>query len=300
MRFDNTAALADEGVAAIGRLFNRRLRWIFREVAKRDVGIDAQVEVCRDGLVTSRLLALQIKSGSSYFREPLANGWIYRGGPDHLDYFLAHSLPVLLVLYDPEEERAWWQEVTAANARRTEHGWTLHIPRAQEVEPEAADAMDAIAHTVPSGEWSRLPRLKRLSSASTGLAPIYEVLAAARRELQISTSTISPEFVAILDFLSVEISVKLLVAADARSREALKLASPRSRLEVMLTRQPLHAKYLIVDGRVAWMSSGSLTWSLHHNYEVLEPIDGRPRVRALIREFEDVWASSWPLADLEP
>jgi Domain of unknown function (DUF4365) len=63
MRFEKSDAVADEGVAAVNMLFSRELRWIFREVSERDVGVDAQVEVCRERLATSRLLALQIKAG---------------------------------------------------------------------------------------------------------------------------------------------------------------------------------------------------------------------------------------------
>jgi hypothetical protein len=73
MRFEKSDAVADEGVAAVNMLFSRELRWIFREVSKRDVGVDAQVEVCRERLATSRLLALQIKAGESYFTESMAD-----------------------------------------------------------------------------------------------------------------------------------------------------------------------------------------------------------------------------------
>jgi hypothetical protein len=40
----NPTLAADEGVAAVIMPFSRELRWIFREVSKRDVGIDAEVE----------------------------------------------------------------------------------------------------------------------------------------------------------------------------------------------------------------------------------------------------------------
>ena len=53
MRFEKSDAVADEGVAAVNMLFSRELRWIFREVSTRDVGVDAQVDVCRERLATS-------------------------------------------------------------------------------------------------------------------------------------------------------------------------------------------------------------------------------------------------------
>ena len=47
MRFEESDAVGDEGVAAVYMLFSRGLRCIFQEVSKRDVCADAQVEVCR-------------------------------------------------------------------------------------------------------------------------------------------------------------------------------------------------------------------------------------------------------------
>ena len=43
MRFEKSDAVADEGVAAVNMLFSRELRRIFREVSKRDVGVDKKV-----------------------------------------------------------------------------------------------------------------------------------------------------------------------------------------------------------------------------------------------------------------
>jgi hypothetical protein len=43
MQFRESDAVGDEGVAAVNMVFSRELRWIFREVSKRDVGVDAQV-----------------------------------------------------------------------------------------------------------------------------------------------------------------------------------------------------------------------------------------------------------------
>jgi hypothetical protein len=100
MRFGSDA-VADEGVAAVNMLLSRELRRIFREVSTRGVGVDAQMEVGRGRLAKSRLLALQIKAGESYLAESIADGWIYRDNPDHLEYCLAHSPPILMVLYDP-------------------------------------------------------------------------------------------------------------------------------------------------------------------------------------------------------
>ena len=44
------------------------MRWLFRRQLESDFGIDAQVEVVEDGRPTGQLVAIQIKSGASFFR----------------------------------------------------------------------------------------------------------------------------------------------------------------------------------------------------------------------------------------
>jgi hypothetical protein len=91
------------GVHGVGRLVHRELGWKFREQHESDVGVDALVEIVERERATGRLLALQIKAGRSWFREPAPSpGWVFRGPRRHLDYWLGHDLPVLVVLYDDD------------------------------------------------------------------------------------------------------------------------------------------------------------------------------------------------------
>jgi Domain of unknown function (DUF4365) len=64
-----------------------RWGWVFREQTVSDFGIDAHVEPYGDEGASGRLLALQIKSGPSWFEEPVTAGWVYRGKDRHLRYF---------------------------------------------------------------------------------------------------------------------------------------------------------------------------------------------------------------------
>lgn len=43
------------------------------------------------GKPTGRLIALQIKSGASYFAEPAEGGWLHRDHDAHLIYWLRHA-----------------------------------------------------------------------------------------------------------------------------------------------------------------------------------------------------------------
>src|SRR4051812_1881844 len=93
-------ALTDRaGVNAVEKFFIG-LGWYFREQTVSDFGIDAQVEVADEGKPTGKLLALQIKSGASYFKKR-GNAYVFHGEMRHLDYWTRHSLPVFLILYHP-------------------------------------------------------------------------------------------------------------------------------------------------------------------------------------------------------
>jgi hypothetical protein len=55
-----------------------QLGYIFREQPTSDYGVDAHVEIKRDGRPTGRLLGLQLKTGRSQFGEETAEGWRFR------------------------------------------------------------------------------------------------------------------------------------------------------------------------------------------------------------------------------
>lgn len=58
-----------ESVNAVEAIFVKELGWIFREQTVADWGIDAHVEVANEKEPSGRLLALQIKSGKSFFKK---------------------------------------------------------------------------------------------------------------------------------------------------------------------------------------------------------------------------------------
>jgi hypothetical protein len=54
---------------------------------------------------TGKLIALQIKTGASYFR-PKGDDFVFYGELRHLEYWTRHSLPMFLVLHDPSSIKA--------------------------------------------------------------------------------------------------------------------------------------------------------------------------------------------------
>lgn len=144
------------GVHAVGHIVTSQLRWIFREQPIADMGIDAHVERV-DEEPTGQLIGLQIKTGMGNFRETV-EGLVYRGTTTHLDYWLAHALPVILIAHLPETGMTYWVQVTAEAVRRTAKGWKILIPKANRFDGDASRKLKAAFHGTP-----RQQRLRRLA-----------------------------------------------------------------------------------------------------------------------------------------
>ena len=123
---DNTAQI---GVNAVEAIF-LSMKWLFRKQHESDFGIDAQVEVVdEEGKPTGQLVALQIKSGPSYFQKR-GDDYVFRGKMKHLDYWERHCLPVLLVLHNPDDDLTLWQRVERHLVKEeTNDRWSYKRPR---------------------------------------------------------------------------------------------------------------------------------------------------------------------------
>lgn len=124
-RFSNTERL---GVNKVENIFLKDFEWIPRTLFQTDVGIDMTVEVADNGIPSGQLFAIQIKSGESYFKENSFGDIVYRGSIIHLQYWLNHSLPVIIVLYNPRTELTIWEEIKENKIVKTKNGWKIEIP----------------------------------------------------------------------------------------------------------------------------------------------------------------------------
>ncbi len=132
MKVQATANTERVGVSFVQLAFEQ-MGLIFREQPVSDYGIDAHVEMVKDDKATGQLVAVQIKSGTSWFNEKSENGVVFREDMAHLDYWLNHSLSVIIILYNPETETAYWQFVNDDNITVTGKGWKIEIPFNQTV-----------------------------------------------------------------------------------------------------------------------------------------------------------------------
>ena len=99
-----------------------RNNWLFREQPINDIGIDAHMEFIEDDK-PRQLLALQIKSGSSWFKEKKDGYIIFRHiNERQYNYWTMNSLPCIIVLYNPDDDMCIWQELTTESIKRTKSG----------------------------------------------------------------------------------------------------------------------------------------------------------------------------------
>jgi len=164
------------GVNAIERRF-LSMGWIFREQQISDFGVDAHAEPKVDNAPTGQLVALQIKSGKSYFQKRGEN-FVFRGEQRHLDYWLNHALPVFIILYNPETDLAVWQRVERNLVLEQDDGrWSIEIPPDQVLD-EGADHYfrDAISKDPASVRRLRLsldlPLIREIATRET-TTPVF-------------------------------------------------------------------------------------------------------------------------------
>jgi tetratricopeptide (TPR) repeat protein len=139
------------------------LGWAFREQTTSDFGVDAHVEIKREGRPTGRLLGAQVKTGPHWFREPYEEGWIFRPKKRHIAYWLDHSLPMNILLVDLNAEEIYWQELSERTFEQGPRGGILvRIPKEQTLvtarEPWEV-ASDKFAATAGADYFDNLERL---------------------------------------------------------------------------------------------------------------------------------------------
>lgn len=141
--YSENAALGDKGRRIVESIIRDSFGWLFREIEKDDLGIDAFVEILlKDRNSHGRLFAMQIKCGPSYLSEMTADGYVYRGNLKHLNYWMNYSLPVVLVLCDDSTRTCYWVQITPANVERTPKGWKVVVPFSQTLSAAMASRLE--------------------------------------------------------------------------------------------------------------------------------------------------------------
>lgn len=133
--------IEDTGIHFVGGLV-AKMGFFFREQPKHDFGIDAHIETAdSSGKGSGRNIAVQIKSGSSYISPNRQGDIVYNSDERHIHYWAEHSLPVVLIVFDPNRDIAWWCDVKAYISRHpsmlSQGSHKIVLPKTQQLTAES-------------------------------------------------------------------------------------------------------------------------------------------------------------------
>lgn len=123
--------------------------WLFREQMIHDYGIDAHIEIVNDAYPTGDLIAIQIKSGMSFFSEETEEAYIFRTEDKHISYWSNHSLPVILVLYNPDADVLLWQVINETTVVSTGKGWKIEVPKSNVLNENSLRELSTLTQPEP-------------------------------------------------------------------------------------------------------------------------------------------------------
>jgi len=131
-------ALVQVAALELGQLYHPR--------AGLDFGIDGVIELTTEGLAkqaTGREIGVQVKRGLSAVRRT-RRGWTLYFTAQHANYWLTHTLPIIIVHSDPTTRRLRWRHVNAESVRKTLNGHAIDLPEDSDL-AGAIDQLRAIA-----------------------------------------------------------------------------------------------------------------------------------------------------------
>ena len=121
----------ENGITTVKNIVENNLNWLFRQNhLEHDFGIDAYIDVITDsGQVTGKSIAIQVKTGKSFFKETNEIGFIFRGEIKHLNYYMNLQAPILIVIVDDIKKIAYWEVFTLSKITQAGENWKLTIPK---------------------------------------------------------------------------------------------------------------------------------------------------------------------------
>jgi hypothetical protein len=230
-----TDLTARKGVEAVRSLLVE-LGWYPREPSDPDQGIDLLVETAVGGIVDGRMLAMQIKSGASQVSEQNSARAVHRCSDRHVKYWLGHSLPVLVVLYDPNKKLAYWQVVSDETVLSTGENWKIGVPFDQTLVPGNEAALQALARASYQApvDWAAVLQRGPLALLADGERRYSEALATRAREPQKAALRLL-ELSAELEHHHGDDAGNLEAASDRLRGEAARSAAEGGDLELAST-----------------------------------------------------------------
>ncbi|WP_292420261.1 DUF4365 domain-containing protein [Mesorhizobium sp.] len=297
MKVTRKDAVSQSGVGWLHFAVTSRLGWIFREQPSQDKGVDAHIEEVVEGRATGRLIGLQIKSGMSWFRERTRGGFLFRGNLEHLSYWRGHSLPIIVVVFNPDDQEAYWQIISERYVRENEKGWSLTVPYINKITPDIVPTLTEICSPESRKKFfKKRAMLYEIASIfqenfDGRQSLLYNALHLVEHSLFVAVPYIDAAMLSVLDFLSCKTKVYLAIGSD-QSKEVRNLlrAGLGKGIEVRIF-PGLHLKCVIFDSLLVMDGSANLTSvSLSSPQEQFSFLVEEASCQAALERFFDIWS----------
>ena len=145
------------GVSMVALAVTKELGWVFREKPTSDIGIDGEVEVRNDaGQSHGRIFAVQIKCGPSYLREQTDEAITFRGSYEHLRYWSDFTVPVALILCNPQADVCYWQAIDLRQVKFHEKSWSIQVPKTNVLNVSSRALLEKIARHLQKKDFLEL------------------------------------------------------------------------------------------------------------------------------------------------
>lgn len=130
-KINPSAFTGESGVNIVKSIVESELGWLFRSNhVEHDFGIDAYLDVITDkGQVTGKSIAVQIKSGQSYFSESNEIGYIFRDNIAHLNYYSNLDVLIVILIVDTIKKQVFWEVFNRNKTDRVGKNWKMTIPK---------------------------------------------------------------------------------------------------------------------------------------------------------------------------
>src|SRR5678815_452586 len=109
-RFSVRDATARIGIGLI-EICCGKARQIWRETPNTDVGVDGQIEFVAAGRTTGMLVAVQVKTGTSYIDRTRTTFRVHTN-KEHLAYWAVLAIPIIAIVVDPRDLVGCWVDLT--------------------------------------------------------------------------------------------------------------------------------------------------------------------------------------------
>lgn len=144
----DTDTKGNASVYKVGSVVTNLFEFKFRQQLESDYGVDAHIEISSgDTFPTGILIGVQIKTDTSSCSESKEH-YNFNSDYAHLNYWLNHSLPIIIVHNDTKVQRLNWVQVTENAITRNKSSWSIKIPKNQVFDESCITQLIEIAENI--------------------------------------------------------------------------------------------------------------------------------------------------------